>query len=81
MFQTVSLFIIMSLAMYTQQLVFVIQVMLTACWRDQDGTYCCVYSARLLMMDTETVQKHLEFYSKNKIQKLVHLIGFIIRRK
>ena len=31
MFQTVSLFIIRSLALYTQQYVYVIQVMLTAC--------------------------------------------------
>jgi hypothetical protein len=23
--------------------------------------------------------KHVEFYSKNKIEKLVHLVGFIIR--
>ena len=24
--------------------------------------------------------KHVEFYSKNKFEKLVHLVGFIIRR-
>jgi len=24
--------------------------------------------------------KHVEFYSKNKFEKLVHLIGFIVRR-
>jgi len=23
--------------------------------------------------------KHVEFYSKNKIEKLVHLVGFVIR--
>jgi hypothetical protein len=23
--------------------------------------------------------KHVEFYSKNKLEKLVHLVGFIIR--
>ena len=23
--------------------------------------------------------KHVEFYSKNKIERLVHLVGFIIR--
>ena len=38
MFRTVSLSIIRSLALYTQQQVYVIQVMLTACQRDQDGT-------------------------------------------
>ena len=25
--------------------------------------------------------KHVKFYSKNKFEKLVHLVGFIIRRK
>ena len=37
--------------------------------------YCCVYSEKLLMMDRGTV----EFYSKNKFEKSVHLVGFIIR--
>jgi len=26
-----------------------------------------------------TVPKHVEFYSKNKLEKLVHIVGFIIR--
>ena len=73
MFRTVSLSIIRSLALYAQQYVYVIQVMLSTCQRDQDVTqfhpdptavsitcmtytYCCVYSARLLMMDRETVR-------------------------
>jgi len=46
-FRTVSVSIIRSLALYTQQYVYVIQVMLTA---------CCVYSARLLIVDRETVR-------------------------
>ena len=37
---------------------------------------CCVYSEKLLMMDRP---KHVEFYSKNKFEKLMHLVGFIIR--
>jgi hypothetical protein len=41
-------------------------------------TCCCVYSAGLLIMDRETVQ-NMQFYSKNKSEKLVHLVGFIIR--
>jgi len=58
MFQTVSLSIISSLALYTQQY---IQVMLTACWQAvsitcMTYTYCRVYSARLLVMDRETVR-------------------------
>jgi len=28
----------------------------------------------------KTCPKHVEFYSKNKFEKLVHLVGFIIRR-
>ena len=38
-------------------------------------TYYCVCSARLLMMGP----KYVEFYSQNKFEKLVHLVGFIIR--
>jgi hypothetical protein len=46
--------------------------------------YCCVYSVRLLMMETpddgqKTCPKHIEFYSKNKFEKLVLFVGFIIR--
>jgi hypothetical protein len=38
MFRTVSLSIIRRLALHTQQWVYVIQVIPTACYRDQDGT-------------------------------------------
>ena len=31
------------------------------------------------MMERGTIPKHEEFYSKNKSERLVHLIGFIIR--
>jgi len=30
-------------------------------------------------MEQRNCPKHVEFYSKNKFQKLVHLVGFIIR--
>jgi hypothetical protein len=46
--------------------------------KEEEYTYCCVYSTRLLMMD-RNCPKHVEFYSKNKFEKLVHLVGFIIR--
>jgi len=36
---------------------------------------CCVYSEKLL----RNCPKHVEFYSKNTFEKLVHLVGFIIR--
>jgi hypothetical protein len=35
------------------------------CWTPDDGQKTC--------------PKHVEFYSKNKFEKLVHLVGFIIR--
>jgi len=45
-----------------------------------------VYSEKLVMMDRGTgddgqsiCPKHVEFYSKNKFEKLVYLVGFIIR--
>jgi hypothetical protein len=38
-----------------------------------------VYSEKLLVMDRRTVRKNVEVYSKNKFEKLAHLVGFIIR--
>jgi len=43
-----------------------------------DIYHCYVYSEKLLMM--MNCLKHVDFYSKNKFEKLVHLVGFIIRR-
>jgi len=43
-----------------------------------DTYHCCVYSEKLLMMDRGTV-RNMYSYSKNKYEKLVHLVGFIIR--
>ena len=43
-----------------------------------DIYHCCVYSEKLLMIE-RNCPKHIEFYSKNKFEKLVHLVGFIIR--
>ena len=80
MFRTVSVSIVRSVALCTQQY---IQVMLTAaissqhnlydiylllcvrCWTPDDGQRNC--------------PKHVEFYSKNKSEKLVHFFDFIIR--
>jgi hypothetical protein len=42
-------------------------------------TYCCVYSARLLMIDRQPVRNMYSFIPKNKYEKLVHLVAFIIR--
>jgi len=55
--------------------------LLTACELSAnlyDIHHCCVCSEKLLMVDRGTV-KHVEFYSKNKCEKLVQLVDFIIR--
>jgi len=43
---------------------------LPGCEQDQDGTPDDGQS---------NCPKHVEFYSKNKFEKLVHLLGFVIR--
>ena len=43
----------------------------TACEQDQDGTPDD---------GQRNCPKHVEFHSKNKFEKLVHLVGFIIRK-
>jgi len=71
-------------------MVYVIQVLLTDCERDRDGTcklsanlydiyHCCVYSDKTPDDGQRNCLKYVEFYSKNKFEKLVHLFGFIIR--
>ena len=44
-----------------------------------DVYHRCVYSEKLPMMDRGTVRNMQKFHSKNKFEKLVHLVGFIIR--
>ena len=44
-----------------------------------DTYYCCVYSEKLSDDRQRNCPKHVESYSKNKFEKLVHLVGFIIR--
>ena len=68
MFWTVPLSIIRSFSLYTQQWYMPANL--------YDIYHCCVYSEKLLMMDTGTV-RNMQFHSKNKIEKLVHLVGFI----
>jgi len=66
----------------------------TACEQDQDGSILILFtSCQQTCMTYTTVActvknswwwrgncpNHVEFYSKNKFEKLVHLVGFIIR--
>jgi len=87
MFQTVPLSIIRSFSLYTQQQ-YMSYKFAGGLFRPDsarklsanlyDIYHCCVYSEKLLTMDRGT-GKHAEFYSKNKFEKLVHLVGFNIR--
>ena len=45
-----------------------------------DVYHCCVHSGQLLMMDRGTV-RNCRVSFQNTFQKLVHLVGFIIRKK
>ena len=79
-------------------MVYVIQVTVTACEQDQDGTSSalillasCQQTFMTYTIAVRTVKnshdgqrncpKYVEFYSRNKFEKLVHLVGFIIRIK
>jgi len=75
MFRTVPLSIIRRFSLYTQQY---IQVYMST--NLYDIYHCCLYSEKLLMMPGQrNCPKHVEFYSKNKFEKLVHLVTFIVR--
>ena len=44
-----------------------------------DIYHCCVNSKNTPDDGHRNCLKHVEFHSKNKFEKLVHLVGFIIR--
>ena len=44
-----------------------------------DIYHCCMYSEKIPDDGQRNCPKHVEFYSKNKFEKLVHVVGFIIR--
>jgi len=47
-----------------------------------DIYHCCVYSEKKTPDDGQrNCPKHVEFYSENKFEKLMHLVGIIIRIK
>jgi len=53
--------------------------LLTACEQDQDGAIAVCTVKKTPNDGQRNCPKHVEFYSKNKFEKLVHLVGFIIR--
>jgi len=79
MFRTAPLSIIRSFSLYTQQYTQV-------CW--QLAVSKPIWHKPLLCVQWNTPDdgqrncpKHVDFYYKNKFEKLVHLVGFIIRMK
>ena len=77
MFRTVPLSIIRSFPLYTQQY---IQIMLTAASSCQHNLYVLLCVQWNTPDDGQrNCPKHVEFHSKNKFEKSVHLVGFIIR--
>ena len=83
MFGTVPLSNIRNLSLYTQQW-YAIQV----CWQlaSLRAVNKTVWHIPLLCVQWEipdngqrNCPKHVEFYSKNTFEKLVHLVGFIVR--
>ena len=75
MFRTVPLSTIRSFSLYTQQ--WHMSYMFADSLRAGSGQMCVQW--KTLDDGRRSCPKHVEFYSKNKFEKLVHLVGFIIR--
>jgi len=95
MFRTIPLSIIRNFSLYTQQWYMSYRLQLQTASRIRtefrpdparklsanlyDIYHCCVYSKKTADDGQRNRPKHVEFYSKNKFEKLVHQVGFIIR--
>ena len=82
MFRTVPLSIIRSLSLYTQQWYMSYRFADSLRANLYDIYHCCVYSEKTLDDGQTKCPKYVrDFYSKNKnkFEKLVRLVGFIIR--
>ena len=77
MFRTVPLPVIGSFSLYTQQ--WCMSYRFAAC-KLSENLYVLLCVQRKTPDDGQrNCPKHVEFYSKNKFEKLVHLVRFIIR--
>jgi len=82
MFRTVPLSIIRRFSFYTQQwyMSYMFGDSLRASCQQTFMTYTIAVCKMKNPDDGQrNCPKHVEFYSKNKFEKLVHLVGFIIR--
>jgi len=91
MFRTVPLSIITSSSLYTQQWYmsdrFADNLRAGSSWSCSQAVSKPVWHIPLLCVQWRTrddgqrnCPKHAEFHSKNKFEKLVHIVGFIIRK-
>jgi len=76
MFRTVPLSIIRSFSLYTKQWY------MSYGFADRCPQTCMTYNIAVCTVKTpddgqRNCSKHLEFYSKNKFEKLVHLVGLL----
>jgi len=79
MFRTVSLSIISSFSLYAQQW-YMSYRLADSLWTNQYAIYhCCMHSEKTADDGQRNCPKHVQFHSKNKFEKLVHLVGFVIR--
>jgi len=59
-----------------------IMILLASCQQNlYDINHCYVYSEKPPEYGQRNCPKHVESHSKNKFEKLVHLVGFIIRKQ
>ena len=86
MFRTVPVSTIRSFSLYTQQWCMLYRIRKDPSWSCSQGVSKTVWHTPLLCVQWKTPDdgqrncpKHVEFYSKNEFEKLVHLVGFIIR--
>ena len=86
MFRTVPPLIIRSFSLYTQQWYMSVRNSdpSWSCWSQADSKICMTCTIDVFTVKTpddgqRNCPKHVEFYSKNKFEKLVHLIGFITK--
>ena len=77
MFRTVPLSIIRSFVLYTQQ--WCMSYRFADSLRAGSGRNWWCVQWKTPNDGQRNCLKHVEFYSKNKLRKLVHLVGFIIR--
>ena len=54
-----------------------ILILLASCPHNCMTYHCCVHSEKPPDDGQRNCPKHVEFHSKNKFEKLVHLVGFI----